>query len=174
MREVVAVCGALGAWLLVAGPIYQAALELGEQEFDREQLSAAFASVPPSPRVSLWWWLLPPVAYVLQARRSRAHRQAIMDVLTPEQLRQMVTFMNKANGWFVVASGAFLLAVQQTWALQDLFGWPPLAFWVMVVALSLLCVGYVIYRMLLTDRVLRRDQQTTAVGRSRKARSQGA
>lgn len=161
MHEVVEVLVTLGAWLLVAGPIYQAALELCEQDFDREHFTTVTASVAPAPKISPWWWLLPPVAYVLRVRAVRAQRQAIMEALTPEQLEQMLGFINKATGWLIVASGAFFLAFAQTWILRDLFGWPVVVFWVLVVVLVLLCVGYVTSRMLVTDQVLHLGTQTT-------------
>ena len=36
MNQVIAWAGFLGAWLLVAGPLYQGAIELREEEVDRE------------------------------------------------------------------------------------------------------------------------------------------
>jgi hypothetical protein len=35
MNQVIAWAGFLGAWLLVAGPLYQGALELREEDVDR-------------------------------------------------------------------------------------------------------------------------------------------
>jgi hypothetical protein len=165
MHEVVELLATLGAWLLVAGPIYQAALELREQDFDRERFTTVTASVAPAPKISPWWWLLPPVAYVLRVRAVRAQRRAIMEALTPEQLEQMLGFINKATGWLIVASGAFLLAFAQTWALRDLFGWPIVVFWVLVVVLLLLCVGYVTSRMLVTNQALHPGTQTSKYSR---------
>jgi hypothetical protein len=40
MNQVIAWVGFLGAWLLVAGPLYQGALELREEEVDREGIAA--------------------------------------------------------------------------------------------------------------------------------------
>jgi hypothetical protein len=63
-------CGYVGAWLLVAGPIYQAALELQEQDIERDRIQQVTAQVPAPAPVSAWWWLLPPVRYLLAQRRS--------------------------------------------------------------------------------------------------------
>ena len=55
----------LGAWLLVAGPLYQGSTELTEMDLDREAIAGARASTTQTAqyrRPSVWWWLLPPVA----------------------------------------------------------------------------------------------------------------
>ncbi len=158
MDYVIAICGFLGGWLLVAGPLYQAALELREQEIDREQIEAAASTVPVPPKLSLWWWLLPPVAYIVQRRRSMAYRRSVVEVLSPEQLAQTVAFLNKARGWLIVASGAFLLALKETWELRELLDWPVLVFWVLVVVAAGLCVGNVVVTMAGTARALKRDE----------------
>ena len=64
MDEVIAWVVFAGAWLLVAGPLYQGSVELGELDIDREGIegikaSAVRAARPDPP--SAWWWLLPPV-----------------------------------------------------------------------------------------------------------------
>ena len=74
MAVFIAWSGFLGAWLLVAGPIYQAAIELEEEDVEREVIAEASANVEAPPRVSPWWRLLPPVAYLLHRRRGRVHR----------------------------------------------------------------------------------------------------
>ncbi|BEP16416.1 hypothetical protein acdb102_47270 [Acidothermaceae bacterium B102] len=125
-------CGFFGAWLLVAGPIYQAALELGEEQFDREQLHVAHAG---SPSVSPWWWLLPPVGYWLQKRRAQRARREIMAQWTPEQLEGFIALTNKATGWIFVAGGATLLATTETWNLVEHYAWETWVFWVVTVVM---------------------------------------
>ncbi|MET0693842.1 MAG: hypothetical protein ABWY56_07920 [Propionibacteriaceae bacterium] len=139
MHYLIAWSGFLGAWLLVAGPMYQAVLELDEEDFERDVLSRATATVPPPPRSSPWWWLLPPVAYVLQRRQSQAYRRAVMDALPPESIKQLVRFKNMATGWAFVAFGAFFIAVKETWELQEVYEWPIAVFWVLLVVLVVLC-----------------------------------
>jgi hypothetical protein len=79
MNEVIAWVTFAGAWLLVAGPLYQGSVELDELDVDREGIEGIKASAVqtaqgrPSP---WWWWLLPPVMYVLHRRWTRAFRQA--------------------------------------------------------------------------------------------------
>lgn len=105
-----------GAWLLVAGPLYQGSVELNELEFDREAIvGTAFAAQAAKARPSAWWWLLPPVMYVLHRRWYRALKQAMLAQLTPAQREQVTSFQSKATGWFTVAAGATLLATGETW-----------------------------------------------------------
>ncbi|HEX3929817.1 MAG TPA: hypothetical protein VHW64_03885 [Nocardioides sp.] len=66
MEHVIAWAGSLGAWPLVAGPVYQAAIELHEEEVDRDALLATKDAVPRPRPLSGWWWLLPPIAFLKQ------------------------------------------------------------------------------------------------------------
>jgi hypothetical protein len=158
MEYVIVICGFVGGWLLVAGPVWQAAIELREEEFDQEAIEAAKSSLAPSPKVSAWWWLLPPVAYFLQARRQRVARQAFQDSLLPEQLKQTISFLNKANGWVVVALGGFLLAVKETWELVSDLHWPQWVFWVLIVVMPILAIGNAVRRIINTHNALNPEQ----------------
>ena len=158
MEYVIAICGFIGGWLLVAGPVWQAAIELREEEVDRDAIEAVKSSAPPPPKVSAWWWLLPPVAYFLQSRRQRAARQAVQDALPPEQLKQTISFLNKANGWVVVALGGFLLAVKETWELVDLLHLAQWVFWVLVVIMPILAIGNAVRKVINTHNALNPDQ----------------
>jgi uncharacterized membrane protein YqaE (UPF0057 family) len=153
-------CGSLGAWLLVAGPLYQAALELREQEIDREKIDAVVSSVAPPPRMSPLWWLLPPVAYFKQRTLSTEHRNRIMEALPKEQIEQTLTFMNKARGWLIVSFGAFLIAIKETWELTERLHWAIWVFIVIVVLAFVLSVAHAAYQMYATQRALGKDDAT--------------
>jgi hypothetical protein len=77
-----------GAWLLVAGPLYQGSVELGELDFDRDGIQGTAAAVH-------WWWLLPPVMY-----------------MTPEQVRHAKALLTQPDA--TVASIARLLNVSRS------------------------------------------------------------
>ena len=47
----IAICGFVGGWLLVAGPVWQAALELAEEEIDQEAIEHVKQIVQPPPPV---------------------------------------------------------------------------------------------------------------------------
>ena len=79
MHELIAWCGFFGAWLLVAGPFHQAALELSDERYDEEQMEQLRRDTP-SHRVSRWWWLIPPVWYSKQRRRAQQHRRDAGDL----------------------------------------------------------------------------------------------
>jgi hypothetical protein len=130
----IALAGFVGAWLLFAGPLYQASIELAEEGFDRGELAAAASDIPQPPRISAWWWLLPPVAYVKTRRASQAYRDAAMRSLSRDQRERMIAFMSKANGWAIVAVGAFFIAVKETWELVEELHWPTWAFVVLLIA----------------------------------------
>jgi hypothetical protein len=135
MDQVIAWAGFLGAWLLVAGPLYQGALELSEEDVDREGMEASIAQLPRPEPPSPWWWLLPPVMYLIRRRRSNAFLQAALSRLTPAQRQQRAGFINKATGWFTVALGAALLATEQTWGVINRQHWPAWLFWLLIVVM---------------------------------------
>jgi hypothetical protein len=132
MNQVIAWAGFLGAWLLVAGPLYQGALELREEEVDREGIEASTARIPRPDPPSPWWWLVPPVMYLIRRRRGNAFRQAVLAQLSQAQRDQFTNFINKATGWFTVALGAALLAAEQTWQLIGRYHWPAWLFWLLI------------------------------------------
>jgi hypothetical protein len=130
--EVIAWATFAGAWLLVAGPLYQGSVELSELDFDREGIQGkAAAAQAAQNRPSAWWWLLPPVMHVLHRRWYRALQQAILAQLTETQRGQMTRFQSKATGWFTVAAGATLLATGETWQVVQHYGWPVWLFWLL-------------------------------------------
>ncbi|MEP6481662.1 MAG: hypothetical protein ABJA94_06605 [Rhodoglobus sp.] len=154
MEYFIAICGFIGAWFLVAGPLLQAVLELQEQEFDREKFETAASSVAKPAKVSARWWLLPPVAWYRNRKSQRAYQNAILDALPADQRAAAVGFTNKATGWFIVAGGAFLLATKETWELVETFELHVAIFWVLLVVAFVLSVANAAVRMLRTNKVL--------------------
>jgi hypothetical protein len=111
--EVIAWATFAGAWLLVAGPLYQGSVELVELDFDRDGIQGKAAAVQAAQaRPSAWWWLLP-------------H-------LTQTQRDQVTRFQSKSTGWFTVAAGAALLAMGETWQIIQHYRWPVWAFCLLV------------------------------------------
>jgi prophage maintenance system killer protein len=141
MSEFIAWFGFVGAWLLVAGPINQAAIELEDEDFRREDFARAVARTPRPPRVSRWWLLLPPVAYVLHARRARRQQAVLLDALSPSQVEQLMHFRDTASAWLFVASGAALIAVSETWGLREEYEWPAWVFWALIAAMLGVCIA---------------------------------
>jgi hypothetical protein len=147
--------GFAGAWLLVAGPIYQAALELDAEEVEREEIGAAFEKAPKPELYSRWWWCIPPVGYILQLRRRRNYRQTVMHLLTPAQQEQVVRFGNKATGWIYIAGGAFLVALKETWSPKEIYRWPLPVYVLVVAAMVMTCAANTVLRQRRTHQTLR-------------------
>lgn len=141
MEAVIAWCGFAGAWLLVIGPLFQGALELLEQETGRAGFDESVHAIAPPPPPSGWWWFLPPVMLVLRRRRSSEYRRRVLSHLTPEQRAQRDGFIHKATGWFVVASGASLLAVKESWELAAGEHWPAWLFVLVLVVMVAVAGG---------------------------------
>lgn len=160
-----AICACVGSWLLVAGAVYQAALELADEELDCRQIADVASALPKPKRVSAWWWLLPPLAYVFKLRRANLHRERIMAALDPVQRQQTVSFFNKSGGWLIVATGAYLLAVVATWQMDEALDWPGATVWIIVAVATVVCIGYTVRQMLRTQRLLARVDASN-VGRA--------
>ena len=150
----VAAIGALGAWLLVAGPLHQASMELREQGLaQRRRLPES--GVDPHP-VSGWWWLLPPVAYWKHHRERERLRRAALAVLPAADVdvERMISFSTTARGWLVVAAGATLIGVKETWELVEVNDWPAPTTWVIVAVALLLSVGNAAVTAVRTGQIL--------------------
>ncbi|GAB2571086.1 hypothetical protein [Microlunatus antarcticus] len=147
MHELIAWSGFVGAWLLVAGPLYQAAVELDEQGERRGGVTRAARQTAPQPPLSPWWWLLPPVAYLLQRRRQRAYRRQVLDALTAEEVEGFVEFTSVATGWAMVAAGAFFIAVKETYELAEVYVWPVGVFALLLVVMLAACAANTVVRV---------------------------
>lgn len=155
VEDVIPWVGFLGAWLLFVGPVYQAALELSERDALREAFGQAMTWRPE--RVSAWWWLLPPVHYVLQRRRSRDFHRTVLSALRPDQIQVLVTYFNKATGWLFVGLGGLLIATKETSELAESREWGLTPFVVLVVGMAVLSIAIVAARMGRGQQMTRRS-----------------
>jgi hypothetical protein len=153
--------GFFGGWLLVAGPVYQAGIELREEAFEREAFVKVAERVEQPAPISRWWWLFPPAHYIKSTRRQNEFREAILLEFTQEQRDQLFSFMSKARGWMYVGLGASLIATKETWELCEHYEWSEIVFVVILGAMVSLAFGSVSYQ-------LRRDQSVreTYAGKS--------
>lgn len=165
MDYVIHWAGFFGGWLLVAGPVFQASLELQEEQLDREEFARAIDSVDPPKRISPWWWLLPPVGWILRQRTQRSFKDAVMKALSAEQTEKLLAFHNKGLGWMIVAGGAALIATKETWELVELYEAPVWVFWVGIVVMSLVSLGFTVYNQVKTFQMLHPDAPRPERGR---------
>jgi hypothetical protein len=138
--HVIAWCGFLGAWLLVAGPLDQAVREVEDNEYEQDAITEAASRVEEPPQVSGWWLLLPPVWWYLRSRRESRYRHLVAEEMDDRDLLAFLNLRDVVNGWAYVAAGASLIAVKETWELHETYEWPVAVFWALVVAMLLACV----------------------------------
>ena len=144
MEQLILWAGFLGAWLLVAGALHQARVELAEEEFERERFEEAVDVVGPPERVSPWWWLLPPLRLYLGHRAKERWDRQVWLTLPDEDFDALSSFMSKARGWLLVGTGGLLIASKETWELVEGHEWPTGLFWVLVFGMAGICVAYTV------------------------------
>ena len=136
--------GFAGAWLLFTGPIYQASVELRAEREASARFEEVMHGAPEPEPVSNWWWLLPPVRLMFGAGRRDDARKAFLASLPREDLDLITRYINIARGWALVGMGAFLIALKETYELVEHYEWPLWAYWLLVVAMFVLAVGFVV------------------------------
>lgn len=130
--------GFVGAWLLFAGPVHQASVELRAESHAVQRMQRAIGEVDAPPQISKWWWLLPPVRLVMTMRHRNAAQKSVVESLPPEDYEQISHYVKVARGWFYVAGGAWLIALKETYELIETRHWPV---WVYVSLIALLTLG---------------------------------
>jgi hypothetical protein len=141
MHELILWCAFAGAWLLFAGPVYQAVLELQAEGLELERIRTLSTTIAAPPPVSAWWWLLPPVRYLLEARRRQRYQRLLADALTDDDFEALTRFLHKATGWIYVGTGGLLIAVKETFELVDGLEWPVAVFWVLIALMAAISIG---------------------------------
>ena len=105
-----------GSWIVFFGAIYQAALEIQEHELTRKRLEAIALGVAAPPRISRWWWLIPPLRIVLARLRASKLHHAFVGAISLDDYATLLALVAKLRGWLFVASGTYALAIKETLA----------------------------------------------------------
>lgn len=147
LADIVALLGVVGAWLLFAGPIYQAALELREYDAAKERLRRSSASTEIGAPLAWGWSLLLPVKLVVEWQRRTRARERWMSTLSSADHAAIVLFVHKATGWSLVAAGAWLLALVHTYELGLAHGAGGLALAILVAGATAASVGWCGWRL---------------------------
>jgi len=97
MPHVIAWCGFLGAWLLVAGPLDQAVRELEDQDFEHEAITRAASQFEDPPQVSGWWLVIPPVWYAIRQNRDGEYKHRVAAAMDEEDVRAFLSYRDAAD-----------------------------------------------------------------------------
>ena len=126
----------VGSRTLVAGSVFQAVLELQEQNNIRDEVANVLKSAPPPAAVSAWWWLVPPIAYAFERRRWKARQETMMAALADRQRTLLATSETRqvcdAYDWstpvtvmLVVAAMVAAVSFTPLWLWRHQTGVPP-------------------------------------------------
>jgi hypothetical protein len=126
--------GVAGAWLLFAGPVYQAGLDLEAESTEVDRIRARLTTQGPTSRISRWWWLFPPMRIILITRRRKSLLAASRTALDANESRVLRGYVRAAQGWLLVGLGAWLLMVREVLTAAEASDWPSLATWAALAA----------------------------------------
>lgn len=140
-------CGFFGSWFLFAGPIFQAALELKDEDIERDRIRETAKKVTTVRRVSVWWWLLPPVKVYLESVQRRRWQKEYFRLMLPEDREAFVDFTSKARGWLFVAGGGLLIAGKETWELGEKLEWSHLLIFGVIVLCTFVSLLYTVRQL---------------------------
>lgn len=118
-----------------------------EEEFERDAIARAERAVEVPPPVSTWWLLLPPVYVVLRQRRDGLYKQRVRDAMSAADIQAFEHLRDVATAWFLVALGASLIAVEETWGLVETYGWGTWVFWALLAAMLAASAGVMATRL---------------------------
>lgn len=137
----------VGSWLLFAGPIYQAALELSDEnlEIDKIRLPRESAGLPP--RISVYWWFLPPIKLYLEQRRSSQYRKYLFQTMDTKDAESLMSFLNKATGWLLVAIGGLFIATKETYELSKYYEISPVVFTLVILIMALISISFTVINL---------------------------
>jgi hypothetical protein len=148
----------LGGWLLFAGPVQQAVLELRAEQVEHDRLSRRQQLVSRPASVPAWLWLLPPVALVLHRRRVTAFQHEYFKSLDIDQRRDLIGFLNLASGWSIVAAGAWFIALSETYSITHEHGWSLVWFAVISIAVTTIAAASAIERVRRAEALLQTQE----------------
>jgi len=160
MHAVILWLGLVSAWFLFAGSIYQAALELQDEDIEIDRIREAGRKVSAPSKVSVWWWLLPPIKIFLEYRKRRAYQRQYIKALTQEDLEAMISFRNKATAWQMVAVGGLLFAIKETYELTEYLEWDHAIFFSLIALLGLASIAHLITRLLRSKALVQLNEKS--------------
>ncbi|MFT4186832.1 MAG: hypothetical protein QM613_06370 [Micrococcaceae bacterium] len=149
-------CAFIGSWVLVAGPLYQGAMELGEFDINRDDFTNHIHQIDPPEHISPWWWLIPPLAYIKTKQIQNPWRKRFFASFNDAQREQFVSFSNKSTGWFMICIGASLIGIDSANSLTKAMEWSNLAMIPLIIFAAIMCVSFTVARLHRTKSMLQR------------------
>lgn len=125
-----------GVWLLYIFPLYQGALELSEPS---KMLSRFKHKQKKYPKISPWYWLIPPLKISKEKQRGI---KILQDHLTSQkEMDRLFRYFNKAVAWYYIAIAGVLNGIVATRELLLTFDCDSL--WaVVLVSVILVIIGF--------------------------------
>jgi hypothetical protein len=90
----------------------------------------------------------------LEHRSTKRHRTRLIAALPSEHAEAFVSFVGKATTWLTVATGGFLLAVQETYGVAERLRLELGYFWLAVVALSVVSLASTAYKIAQSEKAV--------------------
>jgi len=109
--------GFIGAWLIFAGALRQATLELQNEDIEIDRIREASSKIPRPAPTSKWLLLVFPIKLYIDFKRGKEHQRQISALLTSDDVKSLTSLRNKAIGWMSVAGGGFCIALKETYEL---------------------------------------------------------
>ena len=105
-------------------------------------------------------WLLPPAAFVLHRKRVTAFQREYFESLDIDQRRALISFLNRASGWSVVAAGAWLIALTETYSITNEHQWPLVWFAAISVTVTIIAAANAAERVRRSEALLPQTQDS--------------
>ncbi|OFI47693.1 hypothetical protein BG262_08285 [Floricoccus penangensis] len=133
MEKFIVIISFIAKWLLFAFPLYQAYIELSEQE----RVVGRFTKKSKKyPKISPWYWILPPLKLELEKKRGIAILSE--SLISNKDFEEAIVFGRKATAWFYVALAGMLEGITAIYELAHAFDYH-ISF-LMLILLSVLMV----------------------------------
>jgi hypothetical protein len=147
METVLQIIAFIGSWLLFAGPIYQAALELQDEDIELDRIRSTGDVLRKEAHISGWLWVVPPYALYKRSKNKKIFMQKYLNSLTQVDIEQLISFRSKATAWMLVAIGGFCIASNETYILMHDIHWSIFVFILIVLAMLIASIAHLIYRI---------------------------
>jgi hypothetical protein len=131
---------AAGCWLIFAGSIYQAALDIKEQDIEFDRIRQVGRDIHKERNVSAWWWLFPPIKISKESKNHKEYERRYLKALSSEDTESMVNLRSKTTAWLYVGVGALLVSIEATWSVTEHYKLKIWLFVITCIAVAYICI----------------------------------